>query len=597
MTTMDDEVERPPFSGDGTPSAPEADPQGEGQSTGVPANGHVEGGSFSPTGGPGVMHWREGTITKPGLDDRSDVFFAAIEMTRMPMILTDPNLPDNPIVFGNRAFQDLTGYREDEILGRNCRFLQGAQTSHDSIQELREAVAERRAISMEILNYKRDGTPFWNGVFIGPVYDSEGKLLYFFASQLDVTRRRTTEQAFRQAQKMESIGQLTAGLAHDFNNMLQVIAGNLEVMGDEPLSNRQHRALETAIRAAERGSKLTRQLLAFARKTRLEPKPTNLNAIFIELGDMLESTLGPQVEMKLDLKPRLPTALLDPVHLEMALLNVLINARDAMPNGGTVTASTSIIMLNGDVEAPHLASGEYVVLAIRDEGIGMPSHVLERATEPFFTTKEVGKGTGLGLPMVHGFVQQSRGKLEIESAPGKGTTIRMIFPTAAQASHLPEKPLAHMPAPQRDGPRGEAETILVVEDSEDVLDLARSHLAKLGYKVLVARSGEEALVAFEDADGKVDLLFTDVVMPGGMNGLVLAEKMRERTPKLPVLLTTGYNEELVIDGPRTPDMDVLGKPYRRSELADRVRAALNRRSSNSVGSRQAPREPHPSAEA
>ncbi len=184
----DDKAPRPPFSGDGPAQAAEPDPQGGGQSMGLPANGQVEGVSYSPTGGPGVMHWQEGTITKPGLDDRSDVFFAAIEMTRMPMILTDPNIPDNPIVFANRAFQDLTGYREDEIIGRNCRFLQGAQTSRDSVRELREAVAELRAISLEILNYKRDGTPFWNGVFIGPVYDSEGNLLYFFASQLDVTR-------------------------------------------------------------------------------------------------------------------------------------------------------------------------------------------------------------------------------------------------------------------------------------------------------------------------------------------------------------------------------------------------------------------------
>src|SRR3712207_4656656 len=183
-------------------------------------------------------------------------------------------------------------------------------------------------------------------------------LLYFFASQLDVTRRRPSEQAFRQAQKMESIGQLTAGLAHDFNNLLQVIAGNLELIGDEALSERQRRALDTCTRSADRGSKLTRQLLAFARKTRLEPRPTNLNALFIELGDVRESTLGGQVEMRLDLKQRLPTALLDPVHLEMALLNVLINARDAMPNGGAVTASTTTMHLNSDSEAHQLPPGE-----------------------------------------------------------------------------------------------------------------------------------------------------------------------------------------------------------------------------------------------
>jgi len=205
------------------------DVQGDGQSAGVPAAGQHEGHSYSPSGGPGLHHWQESTITQPGINDRGNVFFAAIEMTRMAMVLTDPNQPDNPIIFANRAFQDLTGYAEEEIVGRNCRFLQGAQTDRQAVQEIHAAVEEQRAISAEILNYKRDGTPFWNALFIAPVFASDGKLLYFFASQLDVTRRRTSEQALRQAQKMEAIGQLTAGLAHDFNNLLQVISGNLDL--------------------------------------------------------------------------------------------------------------------------------------------------------------------------------------------------------------------------------------------------------------------------------------------------------------------------------------------------------------------------------
>jgi len=610
MSAPADQTEgRPPFSGDGEPQAPAVDRiSGLGQSEGVPANGEADGSAFSPTGGPGVLHWQEGTITEPGLDQRGGVFFAAIEMTRMPMILTDPNKPDNPIAFANRAFLDLTGYTDDEVVGRNCRFLQGAQTDRDTVRELREAVAEKRAISVDILNYKRDGTPFWNGVFIGPVYGKDGRLLYFFASQLDITRRRTSEQSFRQAQKMEAIGQLTAGLAHDFNNLLQVVEGSLETVADEPLTDKQRRALDNAMRSADRGSRLTKQLLAFARKTRLEPKPTNLNALFIEFGDMLGATLGSRVEMELNLKQRLPPCLVDPTHLEMALLNVLINARDAMApkGGGTVTVSTALVRPDAHAaEHDRLAPGEYVALSIRDAGPGMPQHVLERATEPFFTTKEVGKGTGLGLAMVQGFVQQSRGRLEIDSAPGKGTTVRMLFPTAAHAAALegdPGRPFgSDGPAPRPGGadPRGDAETILVVEDSDDVLDLAREHLGRLGYTVLVARSGEEALAAYEAVGGRVDLLFTDIVMPGGINGLVLAERLRARRPGLPVLLTTGYNDELVADGPRAHGMDVLGKPYRRSELADRLRAALNRaaaRGGAGEPARREPRQPHPSAE-
>ncbi|UVF21356.1 histidine kinase famiy protein [Microvirga terrae] len=553
---------------------PELDIQGDGQSSGTPAAGEHENVSYNPTGGPGIHHWQKATISKPGLGERGNVFFAAIEMTRMPIILTDPNLPDNPIVFANRAFQDLTGYTEEEVLGRNCRFLQGAHTDRESVAELREAIAENHAVSVELLNYKRDGTPFWNACFIAPVFDKDDKLLYFFASQLDVTRRRTSEQAFRQAQKMESIGQLTAGLAHDFNNLLQVVSGNLELALSRTDDESLRRPLENASRAAERGAKLTKQLLAFARKTRLEAKPTNLNTLITEFGDMLENSVGPQIEIEFNLRSRVPAALVDPVHLEMAVLNVLINARDAMPKGGTVTIGTSKVHLNGDAAAHHLPSGDYVALTIADEGEGMPPHVLDRATEPFFTTKSQGKGTGLGLAMVHGFVQQSLGRLEIESERGKGTTIRMLFPAAETQAQVPRQPVKNLAQAE---PRGHAETILVVEDSNDVLDLAREHLTALGYTILTARDADEALAVFDRAESRIDLLFTDLVMPGSMNGLALADAIRERLPGIGVLLTTGYNDDLLTEGKASAGADVIGKPYRRSDLADRVRAALNNR--------------------
>ena len=545
-----------------------------GQSTGVPAAGEHETPTFSPTGGPGLQNWQRSTISEPGLGERGSVFFAAIEMTRMPMILTDPNKPDNPIAFANRAFLDLTGYTEEEIMGRNCRFLQGARTNPEHVAELRQAIAEKRAVSVEILNYKRDGSPFWNAVYIAPVFGPGDELLYFFASQLDITRRRSSEQAFRQAQKMESIGQLTAGLAHDFNNLLHVVTGNLDLLKAKLTDEGLRRYADNAALAADRGAKLTKQLLAFARKTMLDPKPTSLNDLVVEFGDMLESTVGGLVELQFNLKRRVPPCLVDRVHLEMALLNVLINARDAMPRGGTVTIGTSSMRLDGDAGQHSLPPGEYAVLSVTDEGEGMPAHVLERATEPFFTTKPQGKGTGLGLAMVQGFVQQSLGRLEVESELGRGTTIRMIFPAAVGGAAATQKSAAGAASPREDA-RGSAETILVVEDNDDVLALAREHLHGLGYRVLVARSGEEALQVFErEADG-VDLVFTDIVMPGGVNGVVLAGKVRERRPEVPVLLTTGYNEELVADGPRVTASEVLGNPYSRTQLADRIRAALN----------------------
>ncbi|MBY0335365.1 MAG: response regulator [Acetobacteraceae bacterium] len=530
--------------------------------------------SYEPTGGPGIRHWQSATISEPGLDSRGNVFFAAIEMTRMPMILTDPNLPDNPIVFANRAFQDLTGYEMSEITGRNCRFLQGAETSRAAVQEMRAGIEQRRAVSAEILNYKRDGTPFWNGVYIAPVFDRDGALLYFFASQLDITRRRTAEQAFRQSQKMESIGQLTAGLAHDFNNLLQVILSNLDGARNPKVApERLVRHLDSIGLAAERGAKLTRQLLAFARKTRLEPKPVDLNALLTDFADLLETTLGSRIELEVSLRRRIPPVNVDPVHLEMALLNILINARDATPDGGTVTVATS----TAELQENGLPGGRYAVLSVTDTGHGMPPHVLERATEPFFTTKTTGKGTGLGLAMAHGFAQQSLGRLEIESEPDKGTTVRLLFPAMTTDAVFRSRQ-APAPVATREDPRGGTETILLVDDSEDVLALAQEHLEALGYRILAARSGEEALeLLAARGERGVDLLFTDIVMPGGVNGLMLAERVKARLPDLPVLLTTGYNEDLVADGPRAAAMDVLGKPYRRAELADRVRAALDRR--------------------
>jgi PAS domain S-box-containing protein len=552
----------------------------EGRSSGEPAGDTMPTGDVDTTGVPSKRHWRQSIISEPGLDERGNVFFAAIEMTRMPMILTDPNLDDCPIVFANKAFLDLTGYEEEEVLGRNCRFLQGAQTDRDTIAELRHAIAKHQSVAVEILNYRRDGSPFWNAVFIGPVYGETGELLYLFASQLDVTRRRNSEQSYRQAQKMEAIGQLTAGLAHDFNNLLQVVNGNLELLGSKLGEDpRATRYVESARSAADRGAKLTRQLLAFARKTRLDSHAVDLSGLIAEFGDMIDSSLGPDIELDLALGNDLPNAVVDAEQFEMALLNIVINARDAMPNGGRVSLSTARRPLDGEAAAVELVPGDYIVVEVRDEGEGMPANVLERAAEPFFTTKGVGKGTGLGLAMASGFALQSHGRLEIESEVGRGTTVRMLFP----ASHVAgDRCTAHAAADASSRER-EAEGsghILVVEDSPGVLELATDILTGAGYRVTTAASGEEAVAAFDRigaGDGEaIDLLFTDLVMPG-INGMVLAETLTGRDPALPVLMTTGYNEELVADGPRQPGADVLGKPYRRAELLDRVRQAINRK--------------------
>ncbi|WEF33971.1 histidine kinase famiy protein [Pseudoduganella chitinolytica] len=542
--------------------------QGNGQSFGVLAQGQLEGNAVSPLGNPGMRHWQATFIGDSGLDERGNIFFAAVEMTRMPMIVTDPNQPDNPIVFANNAFYDLTLYREEDVMGRNCRLLQGPETDPATIDEVRHAVREHRAVAVDILNYKADGTPFWNALFIGPIFDKQGKLLHFFASQMDITQRRVYEHSYLQAQKMEAIGQLTAGLAHDFNNLLQVINGNLE-LAQRLLGNPQQArdAIGRAQKAAMKGGALTQQLLTFARKQRLEPRRINLNALVVDFSEMLVRTLGEHVQLHLDLRPGLPPCQLDPTHLEMALLNVLINARDAMPRGGTVTVGTSLLAEPEHRQRLGLPPGRYVVLCVIDEGEGMPPEVLRRATEPFFTTK--GPGTGLGLAMVHGFVQQSQGRLELSSETGRGTTVRLIFPVADQREEL-IGPAALAPTPQTELPaKG---TILVVEDNDDVRELGQAMLMANGYRVRAVASGEQALRVLEEESG-ISLLFTDVIMPGGMDGLELAGQVRERWPHLPILLTTGYMEQL--PGHATERLPVLAKPYHLAELLDKVAATLN----------------------
>jgi PAS domain S-box-containing protein len=549
------------------------------EAKGIPSNGAFDQPDDTLIGRPGERHWKQSTITDSSLKQRGGVFYAAIEMTRMPMVLTDPRQDDNPIVFANNAFLDLTGYDQDQVLGRNCRFLQGSQTDRAVVAQLRTAIAERRAISVELLNYRRDGSPFWNGVFLGPVYDDAGELLFFFASQLDVSRRKDAESNAFQSQKMESIGQLTAGLAHDFNNLLQVVNGSLELMAmkreDQRAFKRYH---EAALTAAQRGTKLTAQLLSFARRSRLEPRPVEISSLVSEIAELLESTVGSRVDLQLNLRRRLPNIEVDPVHFETALINVVTNARDAIESGGTITITTSLKPVATD-EIIGLAAGNYVLLEIEDNGAGMAQSVLDRAVEPFFTTKPKGAGTGLGLAMAQGFAQQSDGVLTLTSNAGEGTTVRFFFPIAQDEATVQAL------APDTTGFRPEEvdkeqpPVILVVEDEAAIAFLAEEILTDAGYKVAVANDADEGLRRFDELEkqGGVALVFSDVVMPGPRNGLALAQEIRGRNPKVPILMTTGYNDEMSINGPQPEALDVLGKPYRREELVSRVQAALRRR--------------------
>jgi PAS domain S-box-containing protein len=509
-------------------------------------------------------------------DHPKDIFFAAVETTRMPMIVTDPNSPNNPIIFANQAFLEMTGYEHDEIFGKNCRFLQGVDTDRDVVTSIRNAIKAKQEFSTEILNYRKDGSSFWNALFISPIYNEKGDLIYFFASQLDVSRRRDAEEGLRQAQKMEALGQLTGGIAHDFNNLLQVIGGYVDLIGsavEKPEANleRIKKSAFHAKSAVEKASTLTKQLLAFSRKQKLQGRVLNLNTLVGLVEPLIERTFGSGVRIELDLDDSLQNCRIDPTQAEMALLNIFINARDALigrnnPKVFVETRNVSIRDLATSYEG--LFPGSYVSISVTDNGIGMPSTIRDRVMDPFFTTKDEGKGSGLGLSMVYGFAKQSGGVARIYSEEGIGTTLRLYFPVDT-ASVTPEE--NRQKSDYEDG----TEKVLIVEDRPDVAELVKMVLEDYGYTTEISLNAREALKRYE-AGEKYDLLFTDLIMPGGMNGVMLAREVRRRMPKTKVLLTTGYAENSI---ERTDaggsEFEVISKPYLPHDLARKVRQILD----------------------
>jgi signal transduction histidine kinase len=388
----------------------------------------------------------------------------------------------------------------------------------------------------------------------------------------EANKRLEDEQRLRQVQKMEAVGHLTGGIAHDFNNILTVIIGMAEVLGDELAGDP---ALLSSVRmisdAAERGAEVTKQLLAFSRQQPLQPRETDINALVEETAKLLRTTLGEHVETQLALEEDSWSALVDPNHLATALLNLAVNARDAMPDGGKLTLETGNVYLDeAYATANHeVRPGHYVMLAVSDTGSGIPADIRDKVFEPFFTTKEIGKGTGLGLSMVFGFVKQSNGHIKIYSEEGHGTSIKLYLPRAAEDGARSEPPALIEVS-------GGSETILVVEDDPFVRNYVNTQLAQLGYRATLAANGPEALAAIEK--GLVfDLLLTDVIMPGGMNGRQLADAVRPLRPSARVLFTSGYTEDAIIHhGRLDPGVLLLPKPYRRSDLARMIRLALER---------------------
>ena len=780
-----------------------------------------------------LRHRNERHVHAPSGAERTsaagtDLLFTAAEKTRMPQIITDPNLPDNPIVFANRAFQEMCGYDARELLGRNCRFLQGSGTDPADVTKVRDAVAARRDVVVELVNYHRDGTPFRNELYISPVFDADGGLRYFFASQLDVTRfrteeerlaenearyqalfeavdagfcvvemrfdagdravdyrfvelnpaferhtglhdaagrwvselvpdlerswfeaygevaltgvpkrfesaavslgrwfdvqalrigeparrqvailfndvtdrrnledhlamaareraeerdtlwrasrdlfvvcgydglyravnpawtetlgwssdelvggrfdalvhpedRETTERAFervvttgelddidlrlkardgsyrwiswnvvprddhfyasgrdvterraleeqlRQSQKLEAVGQLTGGVAHDFNNLLTVIKSSTDLLRRPDLApERRDRYVGAISDTVERAAKLTGQLLAFARRQALKPEVFDVGRGVASVSEMVGTLTGSRITVTTTIEPfrdaqgrEMPCLVdADPSQFDTALVNMVVNARDAMNGEGRLDIRVGPANRIPAVRSHVAVPGDYVAVSIADTGAGIDADVLDRIFEPFFTTKGVGQGTGLGLSQVFGFAKQSGGEVLVRSERGRGTTFTMYLPRArGQVAHVPDE---REPAALAEG---HGTCVLVVEDNPDVGAFANQALAELGYETVWATDAEKALAEIERVPFRFEVVFSDVVMPG-MNGIALAREIRRRYPRLPVVLTSGYSDVLADEG--SHGFELLRKPYSVADLSRVLRLAVEK---------------------
>ncbi len=392
------------------------------------ADGHMRTRGKADGQGHHTGEGRNIAVQGTGLEGK-DIFFAAVQMTRMPMCMADPTQPDMPMVFANEAFERMTGYHRDEIIGRNCRFLQGPGTDPESVMAVRRALAAKEDVAVEILNYRKDGTPFWNALYISPVFDAEGRMIYLFGSQVDVTRRKEAEVVLQQSQRMEALGSMASGVAHEFNNLMTIVVGSTQQAMGRAADARQRTQLDRVEWAARQAGRLTQQMLSFARRQFHDSQPGDLNEILSDTDSLLAQVVGSDVELWFDLASGEMPVSIDTGQLELALINLGRNAVDAMPGGGRLTISTRRLERED--------GGEWVCLEVADTGIGMPAEVVEKAVEPFFTTKERGRGTGLGLSMVAGFAEQSGGRLEIDSAPGAGTRVRLLLPRRPHAARHP----------------------------------------------------------------------------------------------------------------------------------------------------------------
>jgi PAS domain S-box-containing protein len=477
---------------------------------------------------------------------------------------------ESRVILWNAAAETLFGYSAAQVMGCPYPLVLAEEAAEFSNRLKRLSSGE---VLRNLASHRRhqDGTTIDTSSSASAFYDAEGNLLGIMFAIEDLRERNAVQNQLRQAQKMEAIGQLTGGLAHDFNNLLGVILGNLDLLAERFDARSEEKDLtEAAIQAALRGADLIRQLLAYARRQPLAPKLTQLAPLLEATARLLRRSLGENISLELQVLESIWAVRIDVSQLESSLLNLAVNARDAMPNGGRLIIEATNVCIDIHALALNLEAtpGDYVLLAVSDTGCGMSPEVLARVFEPFYTTKG-NRGTGLGLSMVHGFIKQSGGHSRIYSEPGRGTTIRIYLPRALDGE------VAKPDVLHTDMPTGDQEAILVVEDNAGIRDLAVLHLQSLGYRTIAAADGVSALAIIESG-AAIDLLFTDVVMPGGLDGRALAAAARQLLPGLKILFTSGFTAAAASAAIEDRfSSNLLSKPYRKSELARRVRVMLD----------------------
>lgn len=490
--------------------------------------------------------------------------------------------PDGRVTTWNTGAQRIKGYHAQEIVGEHfSRFYTDEDRRAGLPAKVLETAAREGRYEAEAWRVRKDGSRFWANAIVDAIHDPAGRLIGFAKVTRDITDRfeRDSElnrvrEILAQSQKMDALGQLTGGIAHDINNVLTVIRNAVDSLQRRVRAGEQDvgRYAEAIGRGADRATSLTQRLLAFARRQALEPKVLDANKLIAGLTEMLKRTLPEGIEIETVLAGGLWWSHVDPSQLESAILNLVLNSRDAMPGGGRLTIETTNSFLDPSyAKRAAIRPGQYVMIAVSDTGTGMSPEVAARAFEPFFTTKNLGHGTGLGLSQVYGFIKQSQGHVKIYSEPGSGTTVKIYLPRLEKPQFSEPAVTARMPTGRKPG-----ESILLVEDDEQVREFIAESLGELGYRVFAAADARAALHIL-DSHPDIDMLFTDVGLPDGMNGRALADEARRRRAAIKVLYTTGYAPNAIIHHGRLDSgVDLISKPYTQTELASKVRAVLDR---------------------